>query len=56
MLCGEQWSNAACYGYLLLVCDSLKYEKGQKDALLNCMKSMFESYSVEAAKDVYMSC
>ena len=54
ILSGEQWSNAACCGYLLLACKSLKLERAQIDTLLSCMKAVFDSYSVESAKDVYM--
>jgi hypothetical protein len=50
MLCGEQWSNAACCGYLLLACDNLNLDKTQIEALLSSMKAMFDSCSVESAK------
>lgn len=54
MLCGEQWSNAACCGYLVLACNALGFNRMQTDRLLASVKSVFETYSVEAARETYM--
>lgn len=54
LLCNEQWSNAACCGYLIKACETLDYSREQINALLIAMKAAFEQFSTDKAKDVYI--
>jgi hypothetical protein len=54
LLCDEQWSNAACCGYLIIACETLGYSHEKADLLLNAMKNAFNQHSVEQAKSKYI--
>jgi len=52
-LCDEQWSNAACCGYLIFACENLGYSSAQTDNILNSMQDVFNRKTVEQAKQKY---
>jgi|GEM_PF-1424578 len=52
-LCDEQWSNAACCGYVILACENLGYNKKQIEHLINSMQDAFNLKTVEQAKQKY---
>ena len=49
-LCDEQWSNAACSGYLIFTCEYLGYSEKQIGNLLNSMQDTFGNRTIEQAK------
>lgn len=46
----EQWSNAACCGYLILACENLRYSDKEIDSLLNSIQDIFNRETVNQAK------
>lgn len=55
LLCSDQWSNAACCGYLIIAGKTLGLSNELLQALLNAMENAFERYSVEHAKTKFMN-
>lgn len=53
-LLSEEWSNAACCGYVILACNELGYSEQRVHDILSAMYDKFESYSVKQAKEKYM--
>ena len=53
LLCDEQWSNAACCGYLVFACEGLGYSKEQADTLLTAIQEAFNRKTVDQAKKKY---
>lgn len=53
LLCDEQWSNAACCGYVILACENLGYNKEKIRLLLNSMDNEFSRKTVDQAKTKY---
>ena len=53
LLCDEQWSNAACCGYLILACKQLGYDQTQIELLLNSLQYAFDRRTVDQAKKAY---
>ena len=52
-ICNEQWSNAACCGYVIYACENLGYNKNQIKSLINSMQDAFERKDLEQAKRKY---
>lgn len=52
-LLSEQWSNAACCGYVIEACSSLRLNKIMVDSVLRELRNSFEIMTVEQAKKVY---
>lgn len=53
-LLSEEWSNAACCGYVILACNALGCSEQQVNDILSAMYDKFEIYSVKQAKEKYM--
>jgi len=53
LLCDEQWSNAACSGYLILACEKEGYTRVQTKKLLKYMEDAFSQKTIEQAKKKY---
>ena len=53
LLCDEQWSNAACCGYLIYACEKLGYNNAQIDSLLISIEEAFNRKAVDQAKKKY---
>ena len=49
----EQWSNAACCGYMIMACENIGYSKAQIETLLDSMQNMFNQKTVEQAEKKY---
>ncbi len=54
LICEEQWSNAACCGYMRIACKILDYSEKQTEELLSAMQIAFGNYTVEYAKKKYL--
>ncbi|NLU25528.1 MAG: hypothetical protein GXW99_12665 [Clostridiales bacterium] len=52
-LLNEQWSNAACCGYVIKTCTSLKLDKSIVNLILKELRNSFEIVTVEQAKKIY---
>ena len=52
-LCNEQWSNAACCGYLIFACEKQGFDKEKINMLLNSMQDVFDRKTVEQAKQKF---
>lgn len=52
-LCDEQWSNAACCGYLIFACENLGYNEEQIRQLLKATEDIFNIKTVGQAKQKY---
>lgn len=55
LLCSDQWSNAACCGYLIIASETLGLPNEQLQLLLDAMENAFEHHTVENAKKIYMN-
>lgn len=53
---GEEWSNNACLGYVILGADSLKYKEEQTIEIIRAVKRNFDSISIEEARNLYNKC
>jgi len=53
LLCDDQWSNAACCGYLIYACEGLGCTKEQTDTLLALMQDAFNRKTLDQAKTKY---
>lgn len=52
-LLGEGWSNAACCGYVIKVCENLGLNEIEFKRIIKLLKLMFEKYTVEEAEKIY---
>jgi hypothetical protein len=52
-LLSEQWSNAACCGYVIETCTSLRFDKSMVNLILKELRNSFGIMTVEQAKKVY---
>lgn len=50
---GEEWSNNACLGYIILGADSLKFKEEQTKSIIRAVRSNFDFVSVEEARTLY---
>lgn len=53
LLYDEQWSNAACSGYLILACEKEGYSREQTKKLLMLIEDAFAQKTIEQAKKKY---
>lgn len=49
----ENWSNAACYGYVIKACEKIGLSECDMKKIIKQLKLMFEKYTVEEAKKIY---
>lgn len=52
-LFSEQWSNAACCGYVIRACKSINLDKATTDHILKGLQDAFEAVTVEQAEKIY---
>jgi hypothetical protein len=52
-LLSEQWSNAACCGYVIEACTSLRLDKSMIDSILKGLRDSFEIKTVKQAEKIY---
>ena len=52
-LLSEQWSNAACCGYVIEACTSLRFDKSMIDSILKGLYDSFEIKTVKQAEKIY---
>ena len=53
LLNADQWSNAACIGYVILACKRLDYSTEEISRLLEMLNTMFSIFTVEEAAEEY---
>ncbi len=53
LLNADQWSNAACIGYVILACKRLDYSTEEISRLLEMLNTMFSIFTVEEAEEEY---
>ena len=49
----NQWSNAACMGYVIKACKYLDYSVVEISRLLEMLNTMFSNFTVEEAAEEY---
>jgi hypothetical protein len=49
----EEWSNNACFGYVILGAKALGYTDEQIKQLVRSIRFEFDMHTVEEAKEVY---
>lgn len=52
-LINEQWSNAACVGYMIYACEKVGYSYEQINTLLKYLNDSFNQKTLEQAKQKY---
>ena len=55
LLNSNQWSNAACMGYVIKACKSLDYSTEEISTLLEMLNTLFSNFTVEEAEKEYRS-
>ena len=53
LLNSDQWSNAACIGYVILACKRLDYSIEEISNLLEMLNTMLSNFTPEAAAEEY---
>ena len=53
LLNADQWSNAACMGYVTKACKRLDYSAEEISRLLEMLKTVFSNFTVEDAEEEY---
>lgn len=52
-LLGESWSNAACCGYVIKVCESIGLSGEETQEIIRQINLLFDKYTVDQAKNIF---
>ena len=53
LLFANQWSNAACIGYVIKTSKVLDYSDKEINAFINTLSAMFSNFTLEEAEEEY---
>lgn len=53
LIYSNQWSNAACVGYVIKACKALDYSSEEISALVEALNAMFSNFTLEDAEKEY---
>lgn len=53
LLCANQWSNAACMGYVIKTCKVLNYSEKEISEFVTTLNAMFSNFTLEEAEEEY---
>ena len=53
LISANQWSNAACIGYVIKTCKALDYSDKEINAFVNTLSAMFSNFTLEEAEEEY---
>ena len=53
LLNADQWSNAACMGYVIKACQRLDYSIEEISNLFKMLNTIFSNFTVEEAAEEY---
>lgn len=52
-LLGDNWSNAACCGYVIKTCENIGLSSKETKEIITQIKLLFDKYTVDEAKNIF---